>query len=74
MSATTIVLKPRHVVVEQHLHTRGWTRARQLVDDDIALRHNVNRILRDLELLGILEVRLVGGGFCEWRHLDSEVT
>lgn len=72
LAATIDCLSERHFALQDYLRERGrWTRARTIVDDDIAYPGSVHTLLRDLELLGIVEVRLAGGGFCEWRHREA---
>ncbi len=65
-------LSRRHRHLALYLRERGgWTRAREVVDDDAAYPGSVHTLLRDLERLGLVDVRLAGGGFCEWRHREA---
>jgi hypothetical protein len=59
LTATIDALSARHYSLQHYLRERGtWTRARTIVDDDAAYPGSVHTLPRDLELLGILEVRL----------------
>lgn len=64
-------LPPRHRDLLCYLRGRGWTHARQVVDDEVLTEASVHAVLRDLDRIGLLDVRLVGGGFCEWRHRET---
>lgn len=69
----TARLSDRHRRLAEYMRKRGdWTLAREVAADDVVYPSTVNTLLRDLERLGVLEVRLVGGGFCEWRHRPSK--
>lgn len=64
-------LSRSHRETERVLRDRNrWLRAKELSWETSLGVNRLYQILRRLELLGVVDVQLVGGGFCEWRHVE----
>jgi len=48
-----------------------WFRSRDLAEAAFVSRNTLYRVLADLEHLGVVDVRLAGGGFQEWRYREA---
>lgn len=65
-------LSSSHRTVERLLRDRNrWLRVKEISwEVDLGV-NRIYQILRRLEIIGLVDVRLVGGGFCEYRHAET---